>query len=784
MSLSEPEILGRLGDGVTIEAVCKAAQITRTEFDTLWNESTRRRVLAENSTITEGVSAPVKVQRDKLGIPHIFAANDRDLFFAYGAAMAQDRLFQLDWLRRKGAGRLAEIIGTDGLESDTVSRTVGINRIAVEEWERLDAPTKEIVQSFSDGINAHINDCKENLPIEFDLLRYQPETWSPVDCLVIEGEFRWYLTGRFPIICMPELARRRLGDGALYDEYLLGGLDDESILHAGDYEADKATNTALESIGQSMADPDASTGSNNWVIAADRTANKAPLVASDPHIAFEAVSCWYEAHLSGGSFNVTGMSYVGMPAIMFGRNKKVAWGITNNICSLRDLYLERTSEEHPGCFEYDGQWEPARELIEQIDVRGADSISKKIQFSRNGPLVSEILPAPANDLGPVSLKWVGMFGGGWLTALLKMDQANNVAELHEAMKPWHVPTFSLVLADVDGEIGFRASGRIPVRTRNESGFRQGWDPADQWQGMIPFEEMPAFDNPERGWIASANNRIAPNDFPHRMFGCWVSGARATRIRELIGDNRQLTHNDMRDIQMDAKNLRAEASVPGLIARLESTQTESNLFQEAIEFLRGWNFHSEPESVATTIFNVFYSGWCKTLSGARFESGAEADLMAKGVEPVAARLIAADPNEWFPNGDHQQELERTFNEALAFLEDRFGATMSDWTWGKLHVMPLKHVLSNRGDLAELLNHGGAGVKGDMLTVCNTGSGVNWTAASGGGYRMIADLSTSTLHAVDGQSQSGQQGSEHYSDQYEDWLSGQYHQINLADTPDLA
>ena len=776
MPLPLTEMLQRLGAGQSIASVCEAAGISRSEFDSLWKTATQQRARMDDCTISVGVSEAVTIKRDQHGIPHIHANNDRDLFFAYGWAMAQDRLFQLDWLRRKGHGRLSEIMGPAGIDSDTVARTVGLNRIAVAESERLPTQTKDVVEAFSAGINEWIQQCGDNLPIEFDLLDYRPEAWNPVDCLVIEGEFRWYLTGRFPIICMPELAKRELGDGPLYEEYLRGDLDNESILHAGDYSTSLDPPLDAEPIGQSMADPDAATGSNNWVISGARTASGSPLIASDPHIAFEAVSCWYEAHLCGGSFNVAGMTYVGMPAIMFGRTEQVAWGITNNICSLRDLYQERTSDAHPGCFEFDGQWEEAQELVETIQVRGSEAVTKNVRFSRNGPIVDELLPAPANEFGPVSLKWVGMFEGGWLTALLNMNQATSVAEFHEALRPWHVPTFALVFADVAGDIGFHASGRIPVRNRNERAFRKGWDPQDQWLGLIPFEEMPAFDNPARGWIASANNRIAPDDFPHRMYGCWVSGARATRIRELIGDNEKLKPNDMRDIQMDAKNLRAEAVVPELLRQLESA--DDPRVQAALKVLGEWDFHSEPESVAPSIFNVFYSRWCQTLSNARFGAGAAAELMAKGVEPIAARLVAEDSNGWFPNNDHGAQLLSAFVAALDYLQDRFGE-ISEWTWGRLHVMPLKHVLSQRGDLAELLNHGGAGVKGDMLTVCNTGSGVDWIAASGGGYRLIADLSLAspTLQAVDGQSHSGQQGSEHYSDQFADWLAGNYHDISL-------
>ncbi len=367
MTTSDQNRLGRLGSGDSIEAVCDAAGIDRAEFDRWWTETIQQRGHVKSGRITAGVESDVSIHRDSNGIPHIHAKTDRDLFFGYGWAMAEDRLFQLDWLRRKGHGRLSEIIGADGLEVDTVSRTVGLNRIAAAEWERLPAEVQQLLEAFSDGINSFIGDCGDKLPIEFDLLKYRPEPWSPVDCLAIEVEFRWYLTGRFPVICMPELAKRTLGEGPLLREYLLGEEDQESILHPGDYKP--LAGEPPEPIGETVADPDASTGSNNWVVSGRRTTTGAPLLASDPHIAFEAVSCWYEAHLCGGSFNVAGMTYVGMPAIMFGRNEQAAWGITNNICSLRDLYQERTDDSQPGCFEYDGQWERAREVTETITVR-------------------------------------------------------------------------------------------------------------------------------------------------------------------------------------------------------------------------------------------------------------------------------------------------------------------------------------------------------------------------------------------------------------------------------
>lgn len=775
MAMSDAERLRQLGSGASIESLCAAADISRGEFDAWWQEQITRRAEPIDGSLSAGVSSAVSIQRDENGIPHIFAGNERDLFFGFGFAMAEDRLFQLDWLRRKGMGRLSEIIGRDGIEFDTTARTVGLNRIAVAEWSRLSNEVQQTLQAFSNGINALMENRRSNLPIEFALLDYEPEPWTPIDSLAIENEFRWYLTGRFPVICMPEIAKRQLGDGPLYEAYQLSEFDDESILHPGDYET--VPGIPLESVGESVADPDASTGSNNWVIAGRRTASGVPLLASDPHIAFEAVSCWYEAHLCGGSYNVAGMAYVGMPAILVGRTERVAWGITNNICSQRDLYQERTSEEHPGCFEFDSEWEPARELTETIRVRDEEPMEKTVRFSRNGPIVDEILPPPADELGPVSLRWLGMSQGGWLTSLLATNRAQSMNEFREALYPWHVPTFALVIADVEGRIGFQASGRVPVRSRNERAFRRGWDPLDQWQGLIPFEEMPCLDDPDRGWIASANNRVAPNDFPHRMYGCWVSGARAQRIREMYCDGDSLTVDDMRDGHQDALNLRAAKRVPELIAQLE--QVDDERIQAALAYLRSWDFVTLPEAVGPTLFNVFYTRWCRTLSEARFP-GAAAELMAKGLEPSAGRFIAADPHGWFPADDRAEQLRATFAGTLRFLEDRLGPDMAEWSWGRLHRMPLKHVLSGRGELAELLDHGGEGVRGDMLTVCNTGAGPDWIAASGAGYRMIADLNSSppVLQAIDGQSQSGQPGSPHYSDQFADWVEGRYHEIPLT------
>ncbi len=777
MNLTDKQILKQLGAGTRITAVCEAAGCSRAEFDQWWRESAAKRVPATSGDVRAPVKSAVSIERDQRGIPHIHAENDADLFVAFGYAMAQDRLFQLDYLRRKGAGRLAEVLGAEALPTDVLARTVGLPRIAEAEWERLPNETQHVLTAFTAGINAVIEQSADNLPIEFDLLDYTPEPWTEIDCLTIESEFRWYLTGRFPVIVIPELVKRSLGDGDLYREFFYGEALDECLLPADGYPKTGSTRLA-EPVSPPLGGFDDATGSNNWVVSGKLTASGKPLVASDPHIAIEAVSCWYQAHLHGSSFHVAGMTYVGMPAIMFGRNEHVAWGITNNICSLRDLYQEKTDPDHPGCFLFNGQWEPWRERAETITIRDAEPVTKTIRFSRNGPIVDEVLPPPADKTGPVSLRWLGMHGGGWLTALLGMDRARNVNEFNESLRPWHVPTFSLVFADTEGHIGLKISGRIPIRHIEERGYRPGDDPAHQWDGLIPFECMPGVIDPAQGFAVTANNPVA-SDYPYPLSCTSPAGYRARRIRQMIQAHApaSITADRFRDMQFDIRSLRATHCLPSIVGILAG-QSRTKAASEALARLCEWNCSIRPDAVEPTIFNVFFTHWTRAVVAERFEDDA-GPLLMMGAEGLAARLLAADEHAWFTRGDQKEKMRDAFEAAITDLTQRLGPDIDQWRWENLHRLTMNHVLAGRGDLADLLNYAGMGVRGDMQTVCNTGSGPDWTAATGGGFRMIADLSdTTSLRTVDAPSQSGHPGSPHYKDQLADWLAGNYHNLPLA------
>jgi penicillin G amidase len=776
MNLSDKDLLQPLGAGAPIATVCKAAGCTRAEFDRWWQETIDRRV-PRDGQIHAPVASAVQVERDEWGIPHIYADNDMDLFVAFGYAMAEDRLFQMDYLRRKSTGRLAQILGEEALASDVLVRTVDLPGIASTEWDRLPTETQQLLTSFTAGVNAVIEQSMQNLPVEFDLLDYAPERWTEIDCLAIESEFRWYLTGRFPVIVIPELAKRTLGEDVLYRQFMSGEAMDEYILPADGYPGSSKPHPAAP-LSPPMGGFDDGTGSNNWVVSGKRTESGKPLVASDPHIAIEAVSCWYQAHLCGGSFNVAGMSYVGMPAIMFGRSEQVAWGMTNNICSLRDLYQEKTDADHPNCFLYDGQWEPWHERTETIDVRHEPAVVKEIRISRNGPIVDESLPPPANATGPVALKWLGMFEGGWLTAMLAMNRARNVAEFNDALRPWHVPTFSLVFADTAGDSGLKISGRIPLRQVEERGYRPGWDPAHQWDGLLAFENMPGVINPEQGFAMTANNPVATDDFPFPLSCTSPAGYRARRIRQLLATNETAhTPATFGAMQRDALSLRATHCLPHLLRILDGQQDADTQAQQAIEALRSWDGHVLPDAVGATIFNVFIIHWTRVVLAERFDEATQA-LLAPGAEGLATTLLEMDEHGWFANDDREARCLDALRQALTDISQRLGADLAGWQWDKLHRLMMPHVLAGRGELGQLLTYAGMGVRGDMQTVGNTGGGADWESLSGGGFRMIADLTdTSTLYTVDAPSQSGHPGSPHYKDQLSDWLDGNYHELPL-------
>ncbi len=774
MNKTDKDMLRRLGAGDSIAAICQDEGMTRAEFDAWWTGQITSRVPTTRGARTvSGVSGRVDIARDEWGAPHVLADTDNDLFFGYGYATAQDRLWQLDYYRRKARGRLSEVIGPGGIEIDTISHTIGLTRSAEANLARFPERTRRRLCAYTEGINSFMEENRANLPIEFDLLEYEPEEWTSLDSVAIWQEFRWYLTGRLPIIAIPDLAKRTLGEGPLLDDFITGDAEDESIVPKGSY---ASAGIGEVPVGEVLGDPDEGLGSNNWVVAGRKSATGLPMVASDPHIAFGAVSCWFEVHLCGPEMNVAGAGYVGVPGIVFGRNETLAWGVTNNICSQRDIYREREEPGRPGHFRFADEWRAAKEETVDIAVKGEAPRAITITRTANGPIVDDLLPEALRATEKVSVKWLGEGFGDEITCMLELASAGNCDQAREALREWVVPTWSYVFGDIEGHIGYQAVGRIPIREQWNREYRPGWDPAHQWRGFIPYDALPAVSDPSEGYARSANNRAAPEDYPYPLSGTWSSGYRALRIRQLLEEKERHSREDFARIQTDTLSLRAVEALPVLVDSLRRSSDATA--RAAAEALGQWNGRMDIDEVGASIFEFFFAEWSTAVAAERF-TGDEVPLIAGAISGFATRLLAEDKHGYIRSKSREEVIIACMNRAIATLTEQFGADMSQWEWGKIHKITLNHLLSDRGDLSDLLKRGGQPVGGNGITVSNTGFDPNYLASIGANWRHNADLADDPpgLWAVDATGQSGHPGSPHYGDQLSEWLAGRHRYIPL-------
>ena len=334
------DLFKKLGNDERISQIVEDNFNNESEFYSWWNENTNLNNELRTNLLLDNTNEFV-LKREEHGIPKIQAESDEKMFFGFGMTMAHDRLFQLDYLRRKALGTLSEVMGEKCLDLDKVAKTMNFSSISKTEYNTMPDWTRNLLDHFTRGINHYIDIITNLLPSEFMILDYKPEKWKSEHSLAIMNEFRYYLTVRMPLLLMPEYAKKHINDADLLSIYTGGEADDESILYQNEYE--KGNNLG-ENFGGSTSSAEDGLGSNNWVVGSANSSTNFPILASDPHIAFGAVSCWYQIHMTGKSFDVMGMAYSGVPLIFMGRNKNVAWGITNNICSQRDLYYEKLNE--------------------------------------------------------------------------------------------------------------------------------------------------------------------------------------------------------------------------------------------------------------------------------------------------------------------------------------------------------------------------------------------------------------------------------------------------------
>jgi penicillin G amidase len=735
----------------------------------------------------QDLQKPVTVHRDTWGVPHIYAQTLHDLIFAQGYVHAQDRLWQMDFSRRLVAGRLAEVAGAMAVPVDRWLRILGMRRVSEQEPALLDPETRDLLEAYSAGVNARI--AERHLPIEFFLLGYRPEPWTPVDSLSWSKMVAWGLSGNWE----SELLRAELIEclGAekaseLELEDLQPWPDSMSSILQG-YQAIDQAEAARLLAGPTLKD---GIGSNSWVIAGSRTASGKPILANDMHMPLTAPSLWYENHLSAGDFDVTGVSFPGVPFVIAGQNRAVAWGFTAGFADIQDLYQERLERTPDGKvrYEYCGEWLDAEVRQEQINVRAGKPVTEEVVVTRHGPIINPLVQTFETQ-HPLSLRWTALEPDRTCQALVKMNMARSAGEFHAALEGYSSPVVNVVYADTQGNIGYDLAGRVPVRKQSDGRVPvPGWTDEYEWIRCIPFEEMPHIENPPQGFIVTANNRIAGDDYAYPLGSDYVIADRARRISEMILSRETIDVDAVRAMQFDQVS-HSGRRVARAIARL---QTDDPRILEITRLMRAWDGNMAVDSPAAAIHVTFMRQVIPIVLRDKLGDLTER-YAGKGPNPTLVegsmwgfrswewfqRILETPDSPWFDLGNCENRddiLLLALDKTVETLERACGPDISSWSWGKLHRVSFAHILGRVKPLERFFSRGPYPVGGDGTTVWSTFTNPEDPneGAIAPPFRFIADLSN--LEASLGllaPGQSGQPGHPHYDDQVAAWFEGGYH-----------
>ena len=759
MSLDQPTLLSALRGAKPVEKISTELGVSPAEFMAARDALLQRLATIGNSRISGIVGKPVEILRDRAGIPHIYATDTLDLYFGLGVAMAQDRLWQMDRLRRRGMGRQAEILGPAYVATDIAHLTVGIDRFAESEPALMDGETFAIVSAFVAGINRQIELFGASLPIEFQVLDYAPSPFTVSDVVAIARGFWWSLNGRIDRIVAAEAARL-LPTAELRLAYLTPEASENLVLPDGHASATHAATGT-----------DDATGSNNWAIGAARTSAGAALLAGDPHQPFWVPSSWYEYALHGPEDHAAGSGHPGIPGFWWGSNGAIAWGITNNAASTRDLYREEVDPNDPHRYRDGDVWRAFGERTVSIPVRGGEARTLTIRSTSRGPIVNDLVPSIAErGEPPLSLRWVGAEHLDDLRASIAVGRARNWETFRSALRDWSVAVFNFVFADAHGNVGYQMAGRIPVRGRVTHGFRDASEPADRWVRKIAFEDLPRTFNPRRGYVASANQRIVGADYKEPIYGAYSQGHRGVRLDEALGGSGHFDRNMTIALQNDVKSSRAERMCPHVLRHLNTPETKL-----LTDILSGWDYKYTLDSAAPTVFETFMYLWQRTVLAVHLPERL-LDLTQQQTG-LAMGLLENPDVPYFASGTvaavHDVGL-RT----LARLREKFGDDASGWAWGRVHMAHWRHPISTPA-IADAFEIGPQAVDGGSHTVRNTGGEQPpHVAGSGAEYRIVVDFTDpNSFLAVQNIGNSGTPGSTHYKDQFGPWIRGEYHVVHL-------
>jgi penicillin amidase len=741
-----------------------------------------------------GLSARVTVVRDGHGVPTIDAASFGDLFFAQGYVTAQDRLWQMDMMRRFAGGEISELLGEEFVKHDREQRILGLRVAAQKAVEVASATNRSHFEAYARGVNAYIESHRDQLPIEFRILGYIPRPWALEDSTLIAAQMVKDLN-HYPYreALQREKILARLGPELTADLYVNSSWHDRLPTVArpsldpntGD-EDDFQRVPASSSVARQMAIPTLDDflheveqdpgsrmviGSNNWVVSGAHTVSGKPLLSNDMHLGHQMPNLWYEAHLRCGNFDAAGVTLPGLPYVVVGHNQRIAWGFTNIGPTVEDVYVETFNAD--GQYQTPEGWRPAEHRREVIHVKGRPNVAVDVALTRHGPIITELVPGETRKL---ALRWT--LYDGTHVSFFDVGSAQNWEQFRQAFSTFDAPGQNVVFADVDGNIGYQATGRVPIRASGDGSLPEnGGDNAHEWTGYIPFDQLPSVYNPSSGIIATANSRITPDRHLYSISTGWEAPWRSARIYRVLESGKKFSAADMLALQTDIYSEADRIFADRFVYGVDHAKNPSARSRQAAEIMRRWDGRMTADTAAPTIAYRARGELTRLLLEPKLGSA------PKDAEAVAAKLnwktyswgmqsvwlenvLQHQPKRWLPESyASYDDLLAAAVDAAVSTEDA-PAKLNSWKWGEFRPVEIQHPILGR--IPVLQHWSGPGVQPQ------SGSGYTVKAVSrshGPSERLTVDLSDldqSTLNLVTGEA--GNFLSPYYMDQWKAWYEG--------------
>lgn len=730
-----------------------------------------------------GLQDRVEVLRDRWGVPHIYGGNLYDVFFAVGYAQAQDRLWQMEFNRRLASGTLAEILGEPALDFDRLVRRVGFRRVSERDWEEAEPTERAVLEAFTAGVNAFL--ATGRLPVEFGLLRHRPAPWHPVDTITFGRLMAWTLAGNWDSEILRSWTVERFGAEVMEELEPMYPSGKPLIVPPGtaargpgpslaeDYEAAKELIGALAGPGMS----------NSWAVSGKKSTTGKPLLANDPHLVLQMPSIFWEMHIDSPELKVAGACLPATPAVLIGHNDRIAWGLTAAIVDGDDLFVERISEEDPSLYLYGDRWVEGELVREEMKVRGRRKpVVEEVLVTHHGPVIG---PAIKGETRQLALRSTALEPSRQIQGIMLLVGARNWDEFREALSIWKSPSQNFVYADVDGNIGYQLAGLVPLRAKGHGVLPvPGWTGEYEWKDWVPFDELPSVLNPPTDWVATANNKIADDDYPHFLSAHWMDSTRQERIVQMLQEKDKLSADDFRRMQSDVLSLPAKDLVP----RILELEPSDEWTRRALTFLRAWDQTVAPDSVGACVYEAFFTHLVRKALEEKLGSWSDF-YMGRGIHPLrpngsffveaASWLLAKmrDRKKWFAGKTWKQAMQEALESAVGELRHLLGDDVSQWQWGRLHRQAFRHPLGQVRGLSRLFNRGPVPVGGDCTTVWQASYAPYYGYELKGStpcYRQIVDLGNfdHSLSVIPS-GQSGHPGSRHYADMISMWQKVEYH-----------